>query len=269
MSFCDASIQQDLHQIQAQGRGDLRFFHACTFGGLDDPDVRSISTELVKSRLEFDEGALNLARNVCEMFREQWEMRTLQPGKIDVAPARLKALAGLNNDSLRHHRIFSQLGLESSITDEARKAIDCDILYCRGSYFHNDMHGWSDSIFVNWMLDGPPVDLVAPYLGQGGRIRLEPGACFAFDPSQPHGLTRPVENSFLPDQWSEQDSPCVFLNWVVPFTPGLDAIFGIERSDRGVFSQRARWLDMDVIDFLINENDGLIRSRSGGTLPGL
>lgn len=258
MSVCGLSTQQDPRLNPVMGQGGLRFFHARTFGGMDDPDVRSISTHVIKGQMAFDDGVLHLARNVCEMFREQWEMRTLQPGKIDVAPGRLKSLAGLNDQSLKNHRIFSELGLESGITDATRKIIDCDILYCRGSYFHNDMHGWSDSLFVNWMLEGPPVDLVLPYLGKAGRIRLEPGVCFAFDPSQPHGLTRPGETRFLVDQWGDKDGPCVFLNWVLPLTPKLDSVFGIESGDRSAFAPRASWLDMDALSFRIRDTDGCV-----------
>lgn len=132
---------------------------------------------------------------------------------------------------------------------------DSQILTCLGAMFHEDLHGWDNSLFLNWYLSGPPRDFTVAGVG---RVTIRPGDAMLFDPSRPHALLKEGQTRFSKVNWGDPIADrSMFLSWDLALTPELEALFGIERGTVEALQAKG-CLDIEQMQ---------VMKTSGGTRP--
>lgn len=130
---------------------------------------------------------------------------------------------------------------------------DTQVLVCKGAVFHDDLHGWDNSLFLNWYVAGPPRDFIIAGIG---RVTLNPGDVILFDPSRPHSLVRKDMPKFSRAGWkNDSDEFSVFLSGDIALTPELDALFGISRGSNKSFEAKG---SVDTQTLVLNKNTGAL-----------
>lgn len=132
---------------------------------------------------------------------------------------------------------------------------DSQILTCLGAMFHEDLHGWDNSLFLNWYLAGPPRDFAVAGVG---RVTIRPGDAILFDPSRPHALLKEGQKRFSKVGWGDpiQDRS-MFLSWDLALTPELETLLGIERGNVETLQAKG-CVDVEKLQ---------VMKASGGTRP--
>lgn len=224
---------------------------ACFHDALDDgSEARSVSSAMFIGMLSVDPSwqAFATARR-AELDTRQRDWNRLTPGGIEAmaSPSEADGLQALES-------ALQCVGLAGVVPQR----FDGQTLVCLGAHFHDDRHGWSNTIFLNWYLDGPPRDFV---LAGVGRWTVQPGHAFVFDPSRAHGLVRVGQERFDDNSWPTRTAPenegcrhalvwrseehSLFLSCELDLDPVLDGLMGIERAAAESFRQRGL-LELDA-----------------------
>lgn len=235
----------------------------------DDVDARSVSVQVPFGHLPLNREWQDLAHDRMKTLYAdapdaERNMR-LEPGEIEI----MRRVPGHNLTINRMMPATLQAINWSDIEDA--ESYDNSILYCLGAKFHNDTHGWQDALFLNWYLSGPEMDLVLPHVG---RRTIRPGDVFVIDPSQPHGVLPVGAQSFDANAYGvyPQGAPelddgrvpflahehSIFAAYVIPLSPVIDRIMGIERGSHDMFNARQGWVDLCADGLNIHEEDGRI-----------
>lgn len=205
-----------------------KLFHDCMSLG----EFRSVS-----SNVFFGHKALDpqwVARAV--QFQKEWITRQVENNKGGRKVAEIGEIDCFSDEQTDVQNnmcaeLLKTLPFEVAV-DEA--SLEYMILVCAGANYHTDLHLWDNSVFLNWYLIGPPMDLVFP--NDGIRRTIYPGDIYAFDPSQVHGLTTPGQPCISKDDWHPDAvfTPAphsFFLSLDFQMTPETDKWFDIVRGD--------------------------------------
>ena len=211
--------------------------------------VRSLSSRFLLSHLPLDQEWTENARAwVQELATPHPYKRQCDPGHIGTSTTSASKEAMKRAGA----RCLATLGLETQI----RNMRDGQTVLCLGASFHDDLHGWTNELFLNWYLAGPPRDFVSVGVG---RVTIKPGDVMLFDPARAHGLLRPGERVIQEEEWGRApEDHSFFLSIDLSLTKRLDDVFGIRRGAASRF-EKAGSKEVDWNTLRVDEKTGRLR----------
>ncbi len=253
------------------------------FKANDEPgaqNARSVSVVVRVAHIALDDAwkavAADHQSTLMIATPEKLRNKRLDPGEVEIMRNMLA-----HQDALRGQQatLVAALGLPAVGSFEEPGGVDHAIVYCLGAKFHHDVHGWTDSLFVNWYLSGPPVDFVLRGPKGEARATINPGDAIVFDPSHPHGVLPVGAQTFdagvyaVYPEGSEEasdedfgtrvaDQHSIFAAYVVPMIEDIDKIMGVRRASPDEFLRVQGLCDLCSPDVLVSDVDGRLLSRA-------
>jgi hypothetical protein len=193
-----------------------------------DAQCRTVASRFLLGHVPVDESWTALGRDRQEYMASHANRYRLAIGDIDSMPT--PPPDELDAQELCR-AVLKELGV-NAITPEKS---DTQILTCMGAMFHDDLHGWDNSVFLNWYLAGPPRDFAVAGVG---RVTIQPGDAMLFDPSRPHALLKEGQGRFSKVGWGDPVfGRSLFLSWDIELTAELEQLFDIERGTAEVLQK--------------------------------
>jgi hypothetical protein len=220
------------------------FYHQSGFTG----ECRTVSSRFLLGHVPVDNEWAALANDRRDYLNNHANRYRLEIGDIDSMPT--PPPDELDSDAI----CVKALACLGAVAVPPHKS-DSQILTCLGAMFHEDLHGWDNSLFLNWYLAGPPRDFAVAGVG---RVTIRPGDAMLFDPSRPHALLKEGQQRFSKVGWGDpiQDRS-MFLSWDLALTPELEKLLEIERGNDEVLQAKG-YVDVEQLQ---------VMKSSGGTRP--